>query len=102
MKLVKIDPPGTWCHNEAVAEMITKSGAKTFIEVGCGAGDLSKRMCQSGLTGIGLDFSPEAIKQAKENLAEFIENGQYRLIQGDILEFEAENLKVDLGISMMV
>ncbi len=102
MKLVKIDPPGTWCHNEAVGEMITKSGARTFIEVGCGAGDLSKRLCQRGMTGIGLDFSAEAIKQAKENLAEYIANGQYRLIQGDILEFEESQEKVDLGVSMMV
>jgi SAM-dependent methyltransferase len=102
MKLVKIDPPGTWCHNQAVGEMIRKSGARTFIEVGCGAGDLSKQLCQRGMSGIGLDFSEAAIQQARQNLKEYIANGQYRLITGDIFEFESSQEKVDLGVSMMV
>lgn len=100
--MVKIDPPGTWCHNEAVLELVKKSKAKSFVEVGCGAADLSSKLCEMGLKGYGIDFSADAIKIASEKMKPFIENGQYQLIHGDIFKFEEQGIKVDLGVSMMV
>ena len=102
MKMVKIDPPGTWCHYDAVMQLVKNSKAKTFVEVGCGAGDLSFRLCEMGLKGYGIDFSAEAIKIASEKMRKYIENGQYQLIQGDIFAIESQGIKVDLGLSMMV
>lgn len=102
MKLVKIDPPGTWCHNEAVFEMIKMSGARTFLEVGCGAADLSHKLCEMGLTGVGLDFSPLAIQQAKVKMRKFIAEGRYRLLESDVSEYEANSAQFDIALSMMV
>ncbi len=102
MKFIKLDPPGSFCSYAAVTEMIRQQGARTFIEIGCGSGDLSRKLCEMGLTGIGLDFSAEAIKLAEKNLEPFISQGKYRLIAGDILQLTAEIEPVDLGISMMV
>lgn len=103
MKMIKIDPPGTFCHYEAVFDMIKKCGGSSFVEVGCGAGDLSKKLCKLGLKGYGVDFSEAAILQARENLAEYIENGQYELIHDDLENVALDTIeKVDLGLSMMV
>ena len=102
MKLVKIDPPGSWCQYEAVLEMISHAGGKTFLEVGCGPGSLSSRLCANGWKGVGIDFSPTAIAEAKINLDEHIQNGRYRLIHGDIFDVDLGEEKFDVGLSMMV
>lgn len=102
MKLVKIDPPGSWCHYEAVMEMIRPTGGKTFLEVGCGPGILSLRLCKEGWQGMGIDFSAQAIEQAKTNLGEYIQDGRYRLITSDIFDLDLGDEKFDVGLSMMV
>jgi len=102
MKLVKIDPPGSWCQYEAVMEMMSHAGGKTFLEVGCGPGTLSLRLCEKGWQGVGIDFSPMAIEQASLNLNQYIQDGRYRLIPGDIFDVDLGNEKFDVGLSMMV
>jgi SAM-dependent methyltransferase len=102
MKLVKIDPPGSWCHYETVLDLVQRRGAGRFIEVGCGAGDLSLKLCRKGLRGIGIDFSDAALASAAQNLAPYIESGQYRLVKGDILELDEELPPADVALSMMV
>lgn len=104
MKLIKIDPPGSWCHYEAVMEMIRRirGRGRTFMEVGCGAGDLSLRLCREGWKGIGVDSSSQSIERATETLAEYLATGKYRLIQRDIFALEDLGEKVDVGLSMMV
>jgi SAM-dependent methyltransferase len=110
MEFVKIDPPGTFCFNEAVLEIIQGkfSGREShtqFIEVGCGGGGLSKVLCEKGYVGAGIDFSKYAIQIAKENLSEFIESGMFRLINADFMETKELtewNHQADLVFSMMV
>ena len=102
MKLVKIDPPGSWCQYEAVMEMLGQAGGKTFLEVGCGPGSLSLRLCEKGWQGVGIDFSTTAITEAKANLSQYIHDGSYRLICGDLFEIELGDEKFDIGLSMMV
>ena len=101
MKFVKIDPPGTFCLYSAVFDMIRQLEAKSFLEVGCGAGGLSRKLLEKGLTGSGYDLSPRAIKLASENLRPFIATGRYRLVSSDILKATPTEEKVDLGLSMM-
>ena len=102
MKLVKIDPPGSWCQYEAVLEMIHQVGGKTFLEVGCGPGSLSARLCRKGLHGLGIDFSATAIAEAEINLEEFIRDGRYRLIQSDLFDVDLKGEQFEVGLSMMV
>lgn len=102
MKMVKIDPPGSFCTYAAVFELINKINAKTFIEVGCGAGNLSLQLCERGLNGVGLDFSDLAIESASKSLKSYIDSGQYRLLQADLMEMSSKEPIYDVGISLMV
>jgi len=102
VKFVKLDPPGSWCHYEAVMELVDRCRAQRFIEVGCGAGDLSLKLCRKGLQGVGIDFSEAALDCAKGNLARYIAQGQYRLVQGDVFELEEDLPQAEVALSMMV
>jgi len=99
---VKIDPPGSWCQYESVMELVAATGAKTFLEVGCGAGGLSQRLCRRGLRGIGVDLSEAAIREAEANMADPIRAGRFRLFHGDARALGPDTTAVDIGISMMV
>ncbi|MBX9722831.1 MAG: class I SAM-dependent methyltransferase [Candidatus Obscuribacterales bacterium] len=102
MRLVKIPPPGTFCHQEAIIEMVRKSGAKTFVEIGCGDGSLSRKLCQMGLKGFGVDFSAAAVALAKQEMADYVRNGSYKLLQADIMDGSPLDEPVDLALSIMV
>lgn len=101
-KMVKLDPPGTWCQTQALMEMIAKGGGKTFLEVGCGGGDLSHALCERGYEGKGIDFSPAALKIASDRLAGYLRDKRYELIQGDFTSVESMPIKVDIALSMFV
>ena len=102
MRFVRIDPPGSWCLYEAALEMIHLAGGKTFIEVGLGAGDLSLRLCRQGWNGLGVDFSPLAVEQAKANLREFIKEGRYRVIARDLFDLDLGGETFDIAVTLMV
>lgn len=102
MRLVKLNPPGTILHHEAIMQMVGKIGGSSFIEVGCGNGQLSARICRQGWSGIGVDYSEPALLQAADALKEKISSGQYRLVKGDLMNGIDIVEKVDLAISIMV
>ena len=108
MKFVKMDPPGTFCFYDAVIDCIRKNVPGKdlkFLEVGCGAGDLSQILCEQGYRGVGIDFSPQAISLATENLAEHINDKNYRLVQANVMDKSSEEAldhEVDMALSMMV
>jgi len=102
MRFKKLAPPGTWCLREAVLELMRRTGGTSFIEVGCGAGDLSLELCDRGYRGVGLDFSARALSEAREALKPHIERRAFRLVQGDVFDLAPPNDLVDWGISMMV
>ncbi len=102
MKMVEIPPPGTWCQNEALWDIIGKVGAKRFIEVGCGAGELSAVLCDRGMAGCGIDFSPRSLEQAEQRLFPHLQMGRYRLIEGDFQEMKKLPTPADIAVSMMV
>jgi 16S rRNA A1518/A1519 N6-dimethyltransferase RsmA/KsgA/DIM1 with predicted DNA glycosylase/AP lyase activity len=85
MKFVPIDPPGQWCYYEAIYEVINKwgGGARTFIEVGVGAGVLSRQLCDRGYEGLGIEFSEEATALAQQAMADHLAAGRYHLIEDD-------------------
>ncbi len=102
VKFIRIDPPGTWCHHEAVFEMIQNSGARSFLEVGCGAAELSYKLCKMGLQGVGIDFSPPAIRAGREKMREFIDKGLYSLVESELGEYSEPSRQFDVAMSMMV
>lgn len=102
MKFEKIDPPGTFCNYEALYDAIRGRGLRTFLDVGCGGGAISKKLLEAGMTGIGVDFSPSAIAIARENLDQCLKAGQYTLHQGDLHDLPSDFAEVDLAISYMV
>lgn len=102
MAYLKMDPPGTFCQIFSVLQMVKRIPVKTFIEIGCGAGDLSKRLLQLGYRGTGLDFSQQALEEAKQNLKEYIDKGEYSLLREDIMKVSAFKEKHDFALSMMV
>jgi SAM-dependent methyltransferase len=102
VKFVKLPPPGTLCQNQAVLEEVARSGAKTFCEVGPGAGDVSAALCRLGLRGIGIEFSPSAAASARTELGSLISAGRYRLVEGDFTTMTAPASDLDLALSVMV
>jgi SAM-dependent methyltransferase len=102
MRLARIDPPGTWCLNEALFEILRPLGRAHFLEVGCGAGDLSQRLLERGFTGVGLDFSSDALSQASERLKHHVEAGRYRLVRSDLLGRPPLGRTFDLAMALFV
>ena len=103
MKFVRIDPPGTWCLNEALFEMLRGIEGRRFLEVGCGAGDISLALLERGhFCGVGLDFSPIAIEQASRKLTPFIEVRRYKLIEANFLDNPPLSNDFDIAISLFV
>jgi len=101
VKLIRLPPPGTLCQTRAVLELVDESHAKTFCEIGPGAGDVSAALCRRGLTGVGIELSPEAAATTRAALRDVIESGRYRLIEGDFMTM-AVSESFDLALSLMV
>jgi 2-polyprenyl-3-methyl-5-hydroxy-6-metoxy-1,4-benzoquinol methylase len=102
VNFIKLDPPGTHCTNEALRDIVKQVQPRTFIDVGCGSGNISKLLCSLGLRGIGIDFSKLAIATSAITLRPEIEAGWYRLVEGDARDLGSEIPPADFGISFMV
>jgi SAM-dependent methyltransferase len=102
MRLIKIDPPGTLCCYESLREVLKKTKPRSFVDIGCGGGDVSKLLCSLGMTGIGIDFSRPAIERSRATLRAEIQAGTYRLIEGDATALDCEVPPCDMGVSFMV
>ena len=100
-KLVRIDPPGQWCSHQAVYDAIVRCGGRTFLEVGCGAGRLSRWLCEHGLTGRAVDMSASAIAEARRYLADFVRDGRVHVDHADVFS-EHNGDGYDLVVSLMV
>lgn len=101
MKLTRIDPPGLWCSHQAVCDAVAQSGGRTFLEVGCGAGRLSRWLCDRGLTGRAVDMSEPAIAEAREHLADYVAQGRVQVERADVFG-ERDERAYDLVVSLMV
>jgi SAM-dependent methyltransferase len=102
MNFVRIDPPGTFCTQEALRDALRGYGGGTFLDVGCGGGNLSRLLCDAGFTGTGIDFSMRAIERAEGLLAPHIAAGRYRLRAGELRDLPTDFVRVDVAISFMV
>jgi SAM-dependent methyltransferase len=101
VKLTRIDPPGLWCSHQAVCDAIARFGGRTFLEVGCGAGRLSRWLCDRGLTGRAVDMSQAAIAEAREHLSDHVASGRVQVDCADVFG-EPDGHGYDLVLSLMV
>ncbi len=102
MKFVRINPPGTFCVLEALRDAMARCGGKSFLDVGCGSGSMSKVLLDAGLNGTGVDFSESALELAEKKLKRYVEAGNYSVRRADIFDLPDDAFKVDLVISYMV
>lgn len=100
--MVSLPPPGTLCQNQAVLELVMSSGAKTFCEIGPGAGEVSKALCKRGMSGVGIELSAPAAAIARTTLKDQIDAGRYRLVEGDFMTMPPFESGFDLALSLMV
>ena len=101
MELQEMQPPGTWCTDWAFLRAVDESGARNFLEVGCGEGRVAGELVDLGLWGYGIDPSAEAVRRCRLRLAVPLASRRFRLFHGTLQEFEPEH-PVDLVYSQMV
>jgi trans-aconitate methyltransferase len=53
-----------------VVELLAPKAFERILDLGCGTGQLTKRIADAGATVIGIDHSPQMIRQAKANFPE--------------------------------
>jgi SAM-dependent methyltransferase len=59
--------PSYLLKRKVIIDALRTTGAATFLEVGCGAGDLLLALDRAGYRGMGIDISAEAIEVAREH-----------------------------------
>lgn len=80
-------PYDIWC--EYLKNLLHKYGVKTGLiaELGCGTGNITKRLCNYGYDMIGIDNSEDMLAAAKEKITEERETSILYLLQ-DMRELE--------------
>ncbi len=59
-----------WRLGEGVVELLAPRPGERILDLGCGTGQLTKKIAESGAHVLGLDSSPEMIGQARQNYPE--------------------------------
>jgi SAM-dependent methyltransferase len=94
-------PPGTILQLLYLKERLRGLSAGRFLEVGVGAGLISRVLLARGWTGVGYDLGDAALEQARENNEAAVAGGRYTLRHADWLR-APDDAPVDLVISAMV
>ena len=61
--------PSYLVKRRAILDFIVTLDARTFLEVGCGAGDLVAVLGERGLTGLGIDIAADALEIARRRIS---------------------------------
>jgi trans-aconitate methyltransferase len=56
-----------WRHGEGLVDLLAPQRGERIVDLGCGSGQLTARIAESGAQVIGVDRSPEMIAQARTN-----------------------------------
>ncbi|MCM0034287.1 MAG: class I SAM-dependent methyltransferase [Burkholderiaceae bacterium] len=96
-------PPGTILQLMYLKERLTNIPPGRFIEVGPGAGEISRLLLQLGWEGISYDLEPRTIQLIRRRFSREISAGRYDAETEDFLSIDEGSLKkVNLIISCMV
>lgn len=63
-----------------------------ILEFGCGTGRLTQQMVPYAQEILGLDLSEDMLQMAKKRLAQEIQKGKVRLVEGDMTNFRTEGM----------
>ncbi len=100
--MIEIPPPGSFCQNQALLEIFSRVGGKTFLEVGVGNGELAQFLCGKGYHGSGVDFSATAVEEARTRLQSYLKSRQFHLLHADFETMPIPERNADIALSMMV
>lgn len=98
---MRVLPPGTVLQLMYFRERLKKLNAGRFIEIGAGAGDVTKELLDTGWNGIIYDLEAQTVEHLRRRFAQEIASGKLRVEQGDYLTQDGEN-DADMIISCMV
>lgn len=71
-------------YGEGVIELLQPQPGERILDVGCGTGDLTAHIAQSGARVVGLDSSPDMIAAARARFAE----SDIEFVMADAADFE--------------
>ena len=74
-------PPERWSHNSHYHSYLLKQlppNCQEVIDVGCGTGDFARLLAQHAGSVVGIDFSPEMIRQANQHSQGFEQSALHR------------------------
>jgi trans-aconitate 2-methyltransferase len=75
-----------WRFGEEVVELLRPRPGERILDLGCGTGQLTKKIAGSGAEALGLDSSPDMIGQARQNYPEL----RFMLQDASAMQFENE------------
>jgi trans-aconitate methyltransferase len=75
-----------WRLGEGVVDFLNPQPGERILDLGCGTGQLTKKIADSGANVLGLDASPDMIGQARQNYPRL----QFVLANAAALQFENE------------
>jgi len=75
-----------WQYGKGLIELLNPQPGERILDIGCGTGQLSAQIAESGATVVGLDSSPAMIGQARQNYP----NVQFVLESAVSMHYESE------------
>jgi ubiquinone/menaquinone biosynthesis C-methylase UbiE len=88
-------------HQNIVDQASRKPSGKA-IDIGCGTGRLLQRLMVKYATGIGVDLSPEMVKEATRQAEETDLNKRLHFVQGDAYHLPFNDEEFDASFSTCV
>jgi SAM-dependent methyltransferase len=83
---------------EEVKELGRRGHTRSVLELGCGIRRISRYLAQSGLRVTGIDFSPIAIAEAQERVAQ--DNNRPQFLVGDVTRLDALSGPFDVSFDV--
>ena len=79
-------------RHEAVLSILTQEAVSRVMEIGCSEGRFLAHLAQSGMCQeiVGIDINEKQVAFAKQNLAEFIKQGNVEVFHGSIERHAAQ------------